>query len=121
MELKLPKLTAGSCYENAYRLMDANDVLQDGVVAHGYPILAKPPHCLFGHAWIELGSLCVDWMSVHDRIAVVRASTYYEVGKINPEWVTRYEYGELLLSMLEHNIYGPFPDAVEPDQEVSWA
>ena len=84
----------GNCYQMAGRFMmdyhlgvaefgqiprDAVEAIGEVFLVHGRPTLAIPPHCKYGHAWIEIHDrLCYD---VESNI-IVPADLFYSVGQV---------------------------------------
>ena len=103
----------GKCYDNCIAAMCrmAKDY-EPGqlLLCHGYPRLAAPDHghpagALFGHAWLEAHTtICFD----AQRGMWVPHPVFYVVGQVDPEWVARYTYDEMLAKCDEHGTAGPW-------------
>ena len=84
-------------------------------LCHGWPTLTGGPYtgAVYGHAWIEIGSLVLDPGSEKP----IPKEMYYRIGKIDQETVATYSKTEAYLKMMETDTLGPWhepPPGVSP-------
>lgn len=82
-------------------------------LCHGWPTLTAGAHAgrVYGHAWIEYEavSLALDVVSG----SLIPINRYYEGGRIDPDWVSRYTPKHAAAAALETGVYGPWDDGPE--------
>lgn len=98
---------SGDCYQAAanyvQRHADDDLVLVHGTVGGTGKLAGKR----FGHAWVIDGDTVIDQSNGHD-LRVSKAA-YYAVGRVGK--TVRYTPTEVLVNLLRHKHYGPWPKA----------
>lgn len=106
----------GDCFMAAIDNLMAPDAEEYGgfVVAHGRPVLRRPPHDRFWHAWNESadGLWAIDRSNGGNRL--LPRFMYYALGNIDPGEVTRYTGREVVEKMLEYKHAGPWTPEYPP-------
>jgi len=85
-------------------------------LVHGRPTLQRPPHCKYGHAWIEIDK-SVAYDVEKDRTIPIKL--FYEAGQIDPEECFYYTFEEMKQKLNQFKHYGPWEgeDACPPVSE----
>lgn len=76
-------------------------------VVHGFPLLSRPPHGRFGHAWVEVGDV------VYDRTVSTEPlpkDFYYTRGHITVRDRRLYEPWKAMARAVKANTWGPWDD-----------
>jgi len=127
---------SGNCFAAAFWVaMAAKQAGYEPVVVHGSPTLARPPYDKYAHAWVEvsvplrqmfgpavvgfedegfpiLGFAGAQFPIVIDYSnglsAVLPASAYYNIGKIEERACKRYSIADLVKRAARTEHYGPY-------------
>lgn len=120
----------GNCYEKSLELFaKMYDELDNLVLVHGYPRLTTDDDDkgkLFGHAWLEFKAVVPLYVGDEQRGSVdleycldfqkpdhpCPKAIYYEVGQINPAFVTHYTLEQALEQLELKGHVGPWVDKV---------
>jgi len=97
----------GDCYAIA-----ANYILDSKepqiYLIHGRPTLQVLPYCQFGHAWLEIGEVCIDG----NNLIQVPKQLYYAMGQIHEDLCLRYTKEQVRTYVLKFKHYGPWEGVV---------
>jgi hypothetical protein len=108
---KYREAVRGDCYYASYLLLECLDRIgeSDFRLCHGIAVLTAPPFGEFGHAWLELGSVCIAHQ-FPDR--PTPRERFYKVGQIREHTVKRYTAFEARQLIRRYRHYGPWCDIV---------
>lgn len=105
----------GNCYQVAGNMI-LNDGIPGLVLCHGYPFSPSKGRRI-RHAWCELGDVVFDFSN--EKEVVTRKEIYYEIGKLNERFISRYSEKEAKELMLETGHYGDWLSESERKKMLS--